>query len=512
MINRIGATRLFPLWVGLISLGLSMIGLTRPSYWFDEAATVAMASRSWPDQFRVAEHVDAVHTQFYAVMHPWVSLFGVSELSTRMLPAIVFAFAAGSFAFLLSRLRTPFVAVAGSLLFVILPGIAWAGREARAYAFILALAVWSLVLLDALLRRRGAFGKRPVRVIGWVGYAAMPTLMIGFSVITATMVIGHLAFVLIVRRRDIVPFVLAWFGVALASAPLLLRSVAQGQQVDWIDNSLTAIAAKVALGQLFWGPRYNDGVSLSMFSAVLLMLVSAALVAVAAVSAARSVRDRGPAASTEPQADTDTTAPTLTSAQAVWFGLVMFAGPTLVLAAATVAGMNVYQERYVLYAALGFCLVAAEGFAALRSRCPILIVAAVLVVVTCVPQFVAARGELSKAGENYRALAHAAAAADQVVYAESLARSVTMAYPELVQGDDLLLKQDAIESGTLWGTNEPLETLGDRLRPGSVAVLAPPETEQPALDEALAANNCSASGPAVPGNRYSLTTYVCDPE
>lgn len=87
-----------------------------------------------------------------------------------------------------------------------------------------------------------------------------------------------------------------------------------------------------------------------------------------------------------------------------------------------------------------------------------------------------------------------------------------MAYPELVQGDDLLLKQDAIESGTLWGTNEPLETLGDRLRPGSVAVLAPPETEQPALDEALAANNCSASGPAVPGNRYSLTTYVCDPE
>lgn len=492
--------RWIPAGAALLALLVGVIDIARPSYWFDEAASISVATRSLPEQLRVAERIDAVHALYNALLSGWVALLGIGEFATRSLSLLVFAAAAAGFALFLLRIRGVRTAIAGVALFVLLPGIAWAGGEARGYACSLAGAVWSLVLIEALLSRRGALTRRGVRVAGWLGYALVVMATLGFSLLAALMVFGHVLLVRYLDRRALGVWFASWVLAVAAVTPLLLRAAGQTGQVAWIDHGLVSLAAKVALGQVFWGPRFNDGISAAMISAIVLALLSVVLGATAVVRAIRGSRDP------ELEQGTDRTV-SLTSTQATWFGLVLFAVPTVLLAGATAAGLHLYTERYPLFAAPGICILIAEGLVSLRRR-P-MVAAAILLVIACLPQLIAAKGENAKSGEDYRGLARAAATADQLVYAHPASRGVQIAYPHDVFGSDLLLDKSALSSGTLWGVNAPAEVLRDRVERGRIAVLGLSPEQLAKTEQVLGELGCTQQGEALVTNRFLLENYVC---
>jgi uncharacterized membrane protein len=73
-----------PLLVGVLAAAVSLGGAARPSFWYDEAATISAAySRSLPQLWHMLGNVDAVHGLYYLLMHGWFQIFGPTEFWSR---------------------------------------------------------------------------------------------------------------------------------------------------------------------------------------------------------------------------------------------------------------------------------------------------------------------------------------------------------------------------------------------------------------------------------------------
>src|SRR5579875_2734745 len=125
----------------LVNVALSW----RPSFWFDEAATVAAANRSEIDILRLVLNFDAVHALYYLAMHAWFSLVPINEFTARLPSALAVGVAAAGLIVLGRLVADRPTAWAGAVAFIVLPRTLWAGVEARSYAFTAALAVWLTV-------------------------------------------------------------------------------------------------------------------------------------------------------------------------------------------------------------------------------------------------------------------------------------------------------------------------------------------------------------------------------
>ncbi|HYB82902.1 MAG TPA: hypothetical protein VED43_14925, partial [Mycobacterium sp.] len=68
--------RLLDPWViAVVAAVISGAWASRPSLWFDEAATIsASASRTLPELWRLLSHIDAVHGLYYLLMHGWFAI------------------------------------------------------------------------------------------------------------------------------------------------------------------------------------------------------------------------------------------------------------------------------------------------------------------------------------------------------------------------------------------------------------------------------------------------------
>lgn len=66
------------------TLAVMLWGITAPSYWRDEAATLSAVSRSLPQLLRLLGHADAVHGLHYLLPWPVTTLAGTGELVTRL--------------------------------------------------------------------------------------------------------------------------------------------------------------------------------------------------------------------------------------------------------------------------------------------------------------------------------------------------------------------------------------------------------------------------------------------
>ena len=161
--------RLAPLLAGVVATLVTSIAIGVPAPWRDEQATAAAASRDWGQLLElVTGTTDAVHAGYYALMKPWVDLFGVDPFWLRLPSAIAVGFAAAGIVVLgtmLDRTRTGVIAAA---ILVLLPRVFWAGGEARSYALQIAAAVWLTVLFVTAVRRGGrwrwvAFARRDGR-------------------------------------------------------------------------------------------------------------------------------------------------------------------------------------------------------------------------------------------------------------------------------------------------------------------------------------------------------------
>ena len=143
-----------PLIVGVLSAAVSLAGAGRPSFWYDEAATISASySRSLPQLWQMLGHVDAVHGLYYLLMHGWFQIFPPTEFWSRAPSGLAVGAAAAGVVVLGSRFSSRTVAVSSGVVCGILPRATWAGTEARPYAMTMAAAVWLTVLSVHAIRR-----------------------------------------------------------------------------------------------------------------------------------------------------------------------------------------------------------------------------------------------------------------------------------------------------------------------------------------------------------------------
>ena len=146
--------RLDPLIVGVLAAAVSLAGAARPSFWYDEAATISASySRSLAQLWQMLGNVDAVHGLYYLFMHGWFQIFPPTEFWSRAPSGLAVGGAAAGVVVLGKQFSSRTVALSAGVLCGILPRTTWAGIEARPYAMSMMAAVWLTVLLVVAARR-----------------------------------------------------------------------------------------------------------------------------------------------------------------------------------------------------------------------------------------------------------------------------------------------------------------------------------------------------------------------
>ena len=398
-----------------------------PSVWFDEAATLSAVRRPLGELADLMARVDAVHGLYYVVAHAWTSLAGDSVTSLRLLSALGLGVAAALTVLLTDRLSTRATGwVAGGGV-VLLPGVSWAGVEARSFAWSAVLAVLSTYLL-VLARERGGGGR-------WVGYAVALAASNWLFLFAAPMVAVHAIALVVADRRLPRGWLAAAAGATAATVPLVVLAYGQREQIDHIHLSLGGVAVRVFGAQTFTGSGFN-----SYDSRVWMVPATVTAVLVTFVVLSGVVRRR-------PEPHDRLLLPL------VWTWAVV---PTLLIAGPRLWGAQFYEVRYLTYSVPAVAILVGVGLSTYAGVFRRALVAAL--VLAAVPTVLAHHLTGAKADEDYRGLAALAETwrADAVVFSGAGSRGIEIAYPApFLETEDLILRWSATESDTLFGINVP---------------------------------------------------------
>jgi mannosyltransferase len=432
------------LLIGLFAFVVSAASSWVPSYWGDEAATVMSAQRTLPSLFMMLGHIDAVHGVYYLFQHFWTGAFGISEFATRFPSAVAVGFAASGTVVLVRRLTGDARwALLSGILFAILPRTTYMGAEARSYALVTALAVWSTVLLVHVIRRESSPDARllPKAFWWWTAYALLFALTINVFIYAVLLVPAHAVLVWYsAHRRRPWAWMTATAVAGLLALPVLSWSVREREQVAFIARRP--------------GADFLDASVYQWFDTKAIAVVAWALI-VLAVILIYSKRGRPEARHT------------------MTLALVWMLFPTIVLLVGTHLVTPMYTFRYLSMCSPAVAVAMAAGVGAIRVRF-MRPAAFLLVVVLVVPAYLAQRGPYAKnEGSDWRqvadVLAREAQPGDAVVFDESVRpsrrpRLAMHLYPQAFQGlRDVTLKTPYQQVPWLWDRILPLSEVPDRL-------------------------------------------------
>jgi mannosyltransferase len=417
---------------------MALWAIGTPSYWRDEAVTLAAVQRPFGDLITMLGHTDAVHGAYYMLMWPLVHLAGSGEFVVRLPSAIAVAVAAGAVAAIGRRLISPWAGLAAGLLFAVLPAVSRYAQEARSYAIVTALAtVASYLLLRTL---QAAPGERRRWIVGYgVSLAAMGTLNIfSFLIIPAHAV----TVVLDYRRhggdRGSRRLVGGWLAAAVVSAvvgsPALAFGWKERHQFGWL-----------AVNKSTTGP----GTLLTLTGA---LLVTVAIVGVIGVALIVSWAAGLPRFRAEWPAQ-------LAELALPW----MILPPALLLTASLFSPS--YTSRYILFCLPALALLGGAALAALRR-----FAGPVGLIVILIAGWSIQLRERGPAGhfDDIRAVDQIVTAnarpGDVWVYTNPNAESFPAAYSYgLAKLRDIGITEGPDPSGTLSGTSTPLPVIRERL-------------------------------------------------
>lgn len=339
----------------VVTLLVCLVDLGRPALWQDELATWSATTRSLPGLVQLVMHVDGVLVGYYALMHGWVALVGVSPVALRLPSAVAMAATTAVVAVIGSRLFGRRAGLLASLLLAALPAVSTYGQEARAYALTMLLAATSTLLLLRLVER-ASWG----RALAYgLGLGAL-----GASQLTAVLLVGAHLVAVLASRRDPGPLTRRWLTAvataAIGLAPLVYVGHRQRDQVGWIPRTSWHTVADL--------PTQLAGAT---WPAVLVLTL--ALVALGR-------RERG-----------------------IALCLVTAVVPVLGLLAIS-AVTPLFLPRYLLPTLVGWALLA--GAALARAPRPLALLALVAVAATGLPAQLVLRGPTKNDQPDYRAIAH----------------------------------------------------------------------------------------------------------
>lgn len=235
-----------PLIVGVAAAAVSLGGAGRPSFWYDEAATISASySRSLRQLWQMLSNVDAVHGLYYLFMHGWFALLQPTEFWSRAPSALAVGAAAAGVVVLGNQFSSRTVAVSAGIICGILPRATWAGIEARPYAFTMMAAVWLTVLLVHAARRGNAWI--------WLAYGVALAATILLDIYLVLMLLAHIAFLCLYhrRRKVLVPFAVASVLACAGLTPFVREATGQVHQIVWIAPIGRRTLEDVAVQQYF---------------------------------------------------------------------------------------------------------------------------------------------------------------------------------------------------------------------------------------------------------------------
>ncbi|CAN5260039.1 glycosyltransferase family 39 protein [soil metagenome] len=429
-----------PTLVGIAAAATSLISIDTPSIWYDEAATVSSATRSWSQLAAELGQIDLVHGLYYALMHVWFDLVGYSPFTLRLPSALAVGAAAALLVILGRHISRERLGVAAGIVFAVLPRATWAGGEGRSYALtaLLAVATTLLLVLAARRRTRG----------WWIAYAVAALVACTLFIYLALVIAGHLLTLALLRRRDArmsgtrTSWLLAMASIAPLALPFVIVTISQRGQVAWLPEVGTSTPSAVVSTQWFFD------------NPVWTVLGWAAIVAGVALMATRRDHRRLLAV--------------------VLPGLII---PTAAILIASATITPLYNPRYLTMSLPFVALAIAAAIDALPRR-GIAIAALALAVAISIPTIVDQRQTTAKEDTDWRTVstlienvrsddpdASTAFIYDSVRHhPRATSRVIAYAYPQGF-GDsvDVTLQTSAAASGKLWETFAPLTTSLDRL-------------------------------------------------
>ncbi len=468
-----------PLIVGVLATAISLAGAARPSFWYDEAATISAAySRSLAQLWRMLGNVDAVHGLYYVLMHGWFQIFPPTEFWSRAPSGLAVGGAAAGVVVLGKQFSSRTVALASGVVCAILPRATWAGIEARPYAFSMMAAVWLTVLLVAAARRECRWL--------WLCYGIGLATSILLDMYLATLLIAHAVFIFAFRRSRTVAVAFAITSMLTvgAMAPFMLKVVGQVQQIKWIAPIGHRTIEDVVVQQYFErSPPFAVLSALIIAAAIVLWLKTSRL--------------------TEPDLQ-------LLTLAVAWMVV-----PTLLIVAWSAASHPIYTPRYLSFTAPAMALALGICIGALAVKPWMATAIVVMLAVAAIPNYILAqRNPYAKYGMDYSQVADLITAEaapgdcllvnDTVTFMPAPMRPLMAARPDAYRKlVDLTLWQRATDRNDVFDTNLIPEVVATPLsRCGVVWIITQADKSMPAHEQ----------GPAIPpGPQYGATPAFAVP-
>jgi mannosyltransferase len=432
-----------PLWARwvppAVALIVCLLGITTPSYWRDEAATLAAIKRPLGDLIAMLGNVDAVHAAYYLMMWPIEHLLGSGELVLRLPSAVAIAVGAAAVAATARRLISPWAGLSAGLLYTLLPVTSRFGQEARSYAMVMAVAAISSYLLVRVL---GAEPARQRRWLAWYG-ASIGALGI-VNIFGLLLIPAHVVTMALYGRREIPDLavrrlVIGWIAAVAAglvvASPLLVFGWLQRGQIAWLSVNTSSSG----LNTLY-----------SLSGSYLVTTIVIAVIVVALVLGTKSGAEKRRAEWPR---------------QVVELSLPWLIVPPLVLLVASTV-QPVYTSRYILMCIPALALIGGAAVASYRR-----VAAAIALVAILIAGWTIQVGQRTEAGHYDDILAldqivrANARPGDVVLYTNPNSESFGAAYSfGLGKLPNVALKQGPIPSRTLAGTIAPIGQIRSRLR------------------------------------------------
>jgi mannosyltransferase len=453
--GRWGAITDWP-WVALIpavvTFGVMLYEIRRPSFWQDEASTLADTHRTLPQLFALLGHIDAVHGAYYVLMWFVIRVAGTGEFAVRFPSAVAMAVAAGCIGLLGKRLVSGRAGLAAGLVFAAIPQVTWYGQNAREYALVTAVATIASYLfvraLEASVDARGG------RVNRWmIGYGVSLAILGLLNLFALLLIPAHGLMLAARARRDAA---VELPGAGESPAGTATRPVVRG----WLIAVLAALVASSPVlyfgwkerGQVAWikAPDLHDVIGIERLIGPGLVFI-AVLITVAAGIVISSWRGRARMRADWPQQ--------LVALCVPWLVL-----PPVVLLAVSVAH-PLYLFRYIIFCIPAAALLVGTALAALGRAVGTL--ALILIVALVLPAQAQVR-EPQSHGENLRAvsrfLGDHAHRGDGVLFASFYERKIEIAYPAGFRRlRDISLGESAVAAADPVAANAPTAVISRRL-------------------------------------------------
>ncbi|BBZ46177.1 mannosyltransferase [Mycobacterium parmense] len=474
------ASALDPLIVAALATVVSLAGAGRPSFWYDEAATVSAAySRSLSQLWHMLGNVDAVHGLYYFVMHGWFRLFGPTEFWSRVPSGLAVGVAAAGIVVLGKQFSSRTVAVAAGVVCAILPRTTWAGIEARPYALSMMAAVWLTVLFVHTERRDTA------RL--WLSYGIALAASILLDVYLALMLVAHAAFVCAFwrTRATLARLAVTAFAAVGAVTPFVVKVIGQAPQIKWVAPIGHRTIEDVVVQQYF-----ERSPPFAVLSALLVVTAVARWLTTSGMPAPGDRR--------------------LLTLAVAWLVI-----PTVAIVACAALVHPVYTPRYLTFTAPAMALMLGVCIGALAARPWVAAALVALLAVAAAPNYVRAqRNPYAKYGMDYSQVADLIAAKaapgdcllvnDTVTFMPAPMRPLLAARPDAYRNlVDLTLWQRATDRNDVFDTNLIPEVVAQPLsRCAVVWIITQADESEPAHEQGVA---------LPPGPRYGATPAFAVP-